>query len=165
MNRLLKWVRGGTAAERLAAWSIGLGAAQAPIASSLAAMPGAGDRVDNAAHRLFARLYLDAASKRRDANNGGAFVADPTADPMWTPLLIAELKANLMNVDGVRSYATRRDTVAILKKLQSNDALQALHDARSAVAAAAASATGADAAPAAELLARVDAATQSYFNP
>jgi hypothetical protein len=64
----------------------------------------------------------------------------------------------------VRSYATRRVAVAILKKLQSTAALSALVDARAIIAATRPGLSGDDAVLTDELLSRIDAATSSYFN-
>jgi hypothetical protein len=162
LNRVLKWLKGPNTAQRLAAWKYAIAGLQVGVDTTANGFNPA--RVDVAAGRLFARLYLDTPDKRGDANNGGAFLQDPPVDAAVTPLLLTELKGNLVNSDGFRSYATRRQMVAILKKLQLTPALTALVDARKTIAAARAGMTGSDATLTDELLSRIDAATNNYFN-
>ncbi|WP_394832254.1 zinc-dependent metalloprotease [Pendulispora rubella] len=165
LNRLLKWIRGGTAAQHLQAWNVALGPLKVPAdPTKVATIPGYAARVDQATSLLFSRLYLDAASLRGDTRNGGAFLADPPFDAQVTPLIIAELKANLVNVDSIRSYPTRRTAVAVLKKLQLTAALSALVDARATIQAARPGLSGDDAVLTDELLSRIDTAVTNYFN-
>ncbi len=69
-----------------------------------------------------------------------------------------------MNVDGVRSYETRRVCVDVLKKLQNASALAILREARDALVAGKVSLTGADLAQAEDLQVRIEKAIQPYFN-
>jgi hypothetical protein len=165
LNNILKYIRGGTSAQRLQAWPVVMAGLLVPAdATKVATIPGYGARVDNATNIIFKRLYLDSTTARTEPNNGGAWLQDPPLDPQWMPLVLAELEANLVNADGIRSYATRRTAVAILKKLQLTTALSALVDARAAIAATRPALTGDDAVLTDELLSRIDAATSSYFN-
>jgi len=166
LNRLLKWIRGGSQAQHLQAWNAALGQLKVPVdANKVASIPGYAARVDQATGILFSRLYLDPASLRGDSRNGGAFLQDPPVDPQVTPLLIAELKANLVNADSIRSYATRRTTVAVLKKLQLTAALNALVEARATITAARPGLSGDAAVLTDELLSRINTAVNNYFNP
>ncbi|WP_394828422.1 zinc-dependent metalloprotease [Pendulispora albinea] len=166
VNRLLKWIRGGSQAQHLQAWNAALGQLKVPVdAAKVATIPGYAARVDQATGILFSRLYLDPANLRGDTRNAGAFLLDPPFDPQVTPRIIAELKANLVNLDSIRSYATRRITVAALKKLQLTAALTALVEARATIRASRPGLGGDDAVLTDELLSRIDAAVNSYFNP
>lgn len=70
----------------------------------------------------------------------------------------------MLDLEHQRSFATRRACVDILKKFQSTDALVILKEAASAVAMEASGATSpAEQADAADLEARITAATSPYF--
>ena len=159
LNNVLKYVRAGSPAQRLQAWKTALAGLQVPAdASKVASVPGYGARVDFAAHRLLARLYLDDASLRGDFSN------DPAPDAQLTPLVLKELQGNLLNSDKVRSFATRRAMVDILKKLQTQDAYNLLVDARAQIAATLSGLSGSELNDTQDLIARIDAATHPYFN-
>jgi hypothetical protein len=58
------------------------------------------------------RLFLDPAAAR------GRFIAEPNVgDYLLGPALFRELEGVLFNRDGLRSYASRREMVDILKKI------------------------------------------------
>ncbi len=158
MNNVLKYVRAGKdSATRQMAF---LDAISRVKVLAAGATPPAGEdpaRIDDVAQRVFKRLYLD------DAKLRGEFTADPT-DSAVTALAIVELRGNLMNVDGIRSWATRRIMVDILKKLQSSSALAALKDAEADLNTKLPTLTGDDALQAGDLLARIKAATTPYFS-
>jgi hypothetical protein len=159
LNNVLKYLRAGSAAQRLQAWQTAIAGLQVPAdANKVATVPGYGARVDAAAHRLFARLYLDDASLRGDFTN------DPAVDAQVTPLVLKELEGNLLDSDKIRSYDTRRAMVDILKKMQIQAAYDTLVDARNQINAGLGGLTGSDLNDAQDLLARIDAATQPYFN-
>ncbi len=168
LNRLLKFIKGGTGQQPLQAWNASLGAKgelKVPAdANAVKTIPGYAARVDAAAARLFSRLYLDPAALRNDSRNSGTWLDDPPFDPVVTPLLINELKANLVNADSIRSYATRRIAVAVLKKIQVTGALDALVSARDTIRSTRSSLTGDDATLTDELLSRIDSAISNYFN-
>jgi hypothetical protein len=158
MNNVLKWVRAGSPAQRQVAWNALIGPIKAPQDPGvLQATAGLAAHVDTAARRLLSRLYLDAESTRGD------FTADPPADPAWAPLLVAQLRGNLLNLDGARGFSTRRLCVDVLKKLQTLPAYQVLLEAHDQVNAEITNATGANRALAEDLLARINAAIQPYF--
>ena len=105
------------------------------------------------------RLYIDAANLR------GNFTNDPTAtDAALNTAIVAEIRGNLLNVDGVRTFTTRRLTVDVLKKLQTSAAYAVLKEGRDALAMAIPTMTGDTRAQSEDLLARIDKAIQPYFN-
>ena len=158
LNNVLKYVRAGSAAQRLDAWQQAIAGLQVPAdANKVATVPGYGARVDFAAHRLLARLYLDDASLRGD------FTADPAVDAQVTPLVLKELQGNLVNSDNIRTYATRRAMVDILKKMQTQAAYDALVNARATINAGLGALSGSELNDAQDLLARIDEATHPYF--
>lgn len=115
-----------------------------------------------------------------------ALLADPSFYPSGADLVLAEvlrlvgptpswaiaasvdqqIGAVLVNLDGVRSYASRRAMVDILKGRQTVEALTMLLDARASIAAqlAAGGMSPTEATQTRDLLARIDRATSPYFN-
>lgn len=106
---------------------------------------------------LFSRLYLD------DPKDLGAFKSAPNPGNPAVPVLTRELGAVLGNVDGARSFESRRVAVDVLKKLQSTQAYEAILAARASIVTARATMTGTEAAHTDDLLARIDAAIKPYF--
>jgi hypothetical protein len=158
LNNVLKYVRAGSAAQRTTAFSTAVTPVHAPAdAAALAATPGLGARIDTVAHRILQRLYLDPATVR------GSFSADPPADPTFLASVLVELRGNIENLDGVRSFPTRRTCVDVLKKLQTQDAYNILVEAKAKLATEKLSLGPADQALADDLLARIDAAIHPYF--
>lgn len=160
LNNVLKYVRAGSAAKRAAAFALATSGVRAPLdpAAVAALQPGRGARVDAIARKILARLYLDPAEQRGD------FTADPPAsDAAFNAALLAELRGNLVNQDRLRSFATRRVCVDILKKLQTQAAYQVLVEARAALASERLTLSPIDAALLDDLAARIDAATSPYF--
>jgi hypothetical protein len=111
---------------------------------------------DGLAARVMSRLYLD-----DDAARG--YIANDPWSPAVTEAALADLSAFLDNADGVRSFASRRVFVDVLKHMQSDEAYAALRAARSSIAAARAAMTGDDANNTDDLLARIDQATSPYY--
>ena len=157
LNKTLNFVRAGQDdATKKAALQLALGLVSAPVpAAELGQNAQMGPMIDLVTQWIFLRLYLDPASARGEINN------DP--DSSLEPRILAELKGNLTNVDGIRSYPARRLAVDILKKLQDIDSLDILLKSKATVQAARATLTGADAELTDDLLARIDAATHPYF--
>jgi hypothetical protein len=161
LDAVLDYVRAATTpAQAFAAWQIAL--EDASVGSPVEAKaldPAKAAAIDALAGRLFQRLYIDPAAART-----GNFDNDPPAtNPQYTASLLAELKGNLDNVDGIRSFATRRVAVAVLKKLQTQEAMDVLYDAQVRLGPALAQVTGADAAQASELAADLTRALDPYF--
>jgi hypothetical protein len=159
LNRVLQFVRAGSdSATKVAAFNRAIAGARVLGAGETRAAGAHADRVDDLAHRVLQRLFLDAVNLRGD------ITMDPTMDAALSAPVLVELRGNLMNADGIRSYATRRLVVDILKKLQTADALSILKDAQADLQAKRATLTGADANQADDLLARIAKATSPYFN-
>jgi hypothetical protein len=157
LNDVLGYVRRGSPEKRGEAWAAALGPSRAPLAQSLAADPTAAARADQVAREVFSRLYLDPAPMR------GVFVNDPPKDPAFVASVIGELKANLLNVDGVRSFDTRRVCIDVLKRLQTIDAYRTLSDARASLAATVGGLAGDEKLYTEDLVARIDRAINPYF--
>jgi hypothetical protein len=161
LNSVLQYVRSGRSSqEKLRAWNIATEGLLAPIPlETLAAFPGYGERADAQSQRILRRLYLD------DARTRGLFLsADPRPNSLFTPVLLAQLRGNLLNVDGVRSRATRRTAIDILKKLQTYEAFTVLREARDVVAASVPGLSGQARMDAEDLVSRLVQATSPYFN-
>jgi hypothetical protein len=162
LNNVLKYVRSSPMpAQRIAAWTI----ASAPVLvgafdTEVAQNPLVGQRIDFLARRLFTRMFLDAASAR------GGFTADPPigTDPALQAAIIAELRGNLLNLDGFRSYATRRACVDILKRVQLVAAYRTLIEASQMLTAQLPTLSGDQALLAEDLLNRINRANSPYYN-
>ncbi len=160
INVVSQYVRAGATSQvRLRAFDVLMQGIRAPIAPQvLASSPRYASVADTMARRIFQRLYLDPASSR------GLFTADPPVDPLLTPAILEQLRANLLNVDGVRSYPTRRVVVDILKKMQRYEAYAILREAREALTAARPGLSGNELLAADDLASRIDRALWPYFN-
>ena len=157
LNNVLKFVRNGTAAEIPQAWAATIGAVHAPLTTAQLQQAGYAPRADAMARRVLSRLFLDLPALR------GTFAGDPTVQNPAFPAIFNEVVANLQNVDGIRSFTTRRAMVDILGRLQLTAAYDALVQTRAQIAAQRASMTGVTAELTDDLLARIDAATHPYF--
>ncbi len=159
LNGVLQYVRAGrTSAERLRAWDLAMEGIRAPIAPEvLAAFPGYGAAADAAFQRAIRRLFLDSASLR------GSIRGEVRPDAQLTPLILAQLRAGLLNVDGVRGYPTRRMVVDVLKKLQTYEAYAILREARLDLEARLPGLSGQELLAAEDLHSRIQRATSPYF--
>lgn len=160
INGVAQHVRAGASPQvRLRAFELLMHGIRAPIAPEvLASSPRYPSLADTMARRIFQRLYLDPASAR------GLFTADPPVDALLTPAILEQLRANLLNVDGVRGYPTRRVVVDVLKKLQRYEAYAILREARDALTAARPGLSGNELLAADDLASRIDRALSPYFN-
>ena len=147
-TEVLGYARRGTSAQAAAAWTAMLDGARSPLAS-----PASAAAADALSAAVFDELYL---------HTTGAITAPPT-DPAVVAAIAADGKALLINSDGARSFATRRLVVDALKAAQNNSAFLALRDARDAVTAALSGLSPSDRALTEDLLARVNAALNPYF--
>jgi hypothetical protein len=156
LNGVLAYVRAGQ--DRKRALDIALEGVRAPLTpEQLASSPVYGAQADAMARRVFQRLYLDAEYLR------GAFYEDPVAHPALMPDILGQLRAHLLNQDGVRTPASRRVAVEVLKKLQRYDAYAALREAQDAIADERAGLSGEALLAADDLAARIHAALNPYF--
>jgi hypothetical protein len=153
----LQFVRAGNAQTQAFAYTQTLAPLRPPLQIPPDAPATYASQADELAWRTLARLYLDPAASR------GTFTANPPNSPELLPLVIADVKAILLNTDGVRSYTARRTMVDILKVHQTLASYAALSEAHDVLAAQLPSLSGAERLQTADLLARVSAAISPYF--
>ncbi|MCG8419000.1 MAG: zinc-dependent metalloprotease [Proteobacteria bacterium] len=157
--RLRAYIIAGSSDESLIAYQELMAPVGAPIDRAiLDAEPSYGVTADKIARRLFSLLL--AGPSPYDAITGSITNPDIVAQ------LTAELEANITNVDGVRSYETRRLGVDLLKAAQTVDAYRALLSCRDRIAADLDSGTlsGDDELLTTDLLTRVNEALSPYFD-
>jgi hypothetical protein len=158
LNGVLQYVRAafdvGTQEQ---AFRIAIDPVRTPLSAANAADPVYGPRADIAASRVLARLYLDALELR------DLFTSDPPLVDGYASDVLGELRGQLLNVDGVRSFASRRTAVDILKKLQVTPAYTILLEAQAALQAQIPTLLGTERELTTELLAHIDAAISPYF--
>ncbi len=137
------------------AWSIATGGIATPLdPASTTQHQAAADSIERL---LFTRLYLE------KPENRGPFKMDPFAYLSAVPSITSELGNVLGNTDHVRTFASRRVAVDVLKKMQTPEAYQALLGARDAIVAIRPSLSGVEAGNTDDLLARIDVAIHPYF--
>jgi hypothetical protein len=158
LNNMLKFVRSSTSvAEINSAWAATIAGIHAPLPTAQTSNAAYAARADYMGRRILSRLFLDDPSLR------GAFAGDPTTTNPAFPAIFNEVVANLNNVDGVRTFTTRRTMVDILAHLQLAAAYDALVQARAALAAQRPSLTGSAGEMTDDLMARIDSVTHPYF--
>ena len=157
--------RAATPAERLAAWNILVADIRVPVAPArLTTFPSYADAANDLARGLFTRLVPDATRPPPRTWNGIP-VPLPPLDPVVGGLLRDELRGNLLNLDGFRSFPTRRLSVDALKTWQTLPAFEVLREARVAlVPPAEPPLPGDQQALVEDLLARIQRAVTPYFN-
>jgi Met-zincin len=121
--------RADTPAERLVAWNLLVGDIQVPVPPQRLAIPTYPDAANHLTRSLFTRLVPDAARPVPRTWNGIP-VPLPPLDPVVGGLLRDELRGNLLNLDGFRSFLTRRSSVDSLKTWQTLAAFNVLREAR-----------------------------------
>ena len=156
-NSVLQFVRVGNAQTQATAYQLALAQVRPPLQVPAGAPPQYASRADELARRILARLYLDPVADR------GAFTANPPNSSTLLPHVIADLKAILLNVDGVRSYAARRTMVDILKAQQTLASYSALHEVRDTLTAQLPSLAGDERLEAEDLVARISEAISPYY--
>jgi hypothetical protein len=159
LNGVLQYVRAAidpTVQEQ--AFRIAIDPIRSPLDPSKVSDPLYAPRADVAASGVLSRLYLDAPELR------GVFVADPPLVDGYATDVLGELRGELLDVDGIRSYPSRRAAVDVLKKLQVIPAYTILLEAQGALEAQIPTLTGTDKALAEDLRARIVAAISPYFS-
>ncbi len=150
--------RGANAQTRLESWRTMMAPLRAPVAREKLATAGHGSRVETIAGILFPQIYPDPTP---------GSTARPPGLPADAGLLAeaaADLRGVLLNLDGIRSYASRRMTVDLLKKMQAIEGYKALNDARNQLLDARGTATGDDLVLLGDLIERVSRAMSPYFD-
>jgi hypothetical protein len=160
INGVLQFVRSGdTSAIKAAAFAHAIAQVKVDPARTPSPDPATAALIDGWERRVLSRLVLDAPGSR------GYFVADPdVSDPVLGPALIAEIKAVLLNGDGIRSYKSRRTSVDILKKVQSAAAYGVLRDAKTALDASRPTTPPDQVLDLDDLIARIDRAITPYYD-
>ncbi len=154
-TEMLAFARAGSPFEAADAWQTALDGLRAPIdPSALASTPFYGPAADAISAFVYRELYL--------APSG--LNTTPVTDPAVLSQIASDGKNILLNLDGVRSFATRRVVVDALKRAQNTDAFIALTTARATLAATLGSLSPVDQALTRDLIARIDAVTSPYFD-
>ena len=168
LNQVLKYVRQPNDEASLThAWTSIMQPIRLPLARANAANADYAAIADAEFGVLIRRLWLDTPALRDNATlYGGGSVGtnDPPAVGAFYADALDQLKQTLVDTHGLRSFATRRTTVDVLKHLQDVKALEVLDGARDALSTQMTNLTGDAAANTQDLLNRVTAATQSYYN-
>ncbi|MFP2927314.1 zinc-dependent metalloprotease [Pyxidicoccus sp. 3LG] len=153
----LQFVRAGNAQTRAAAYQATLAPLRPPLQVPAGVPVTYTAHADELAWRTLARLYLDPVERR------GTFTANPPNSPELLPLVIADVRAILLNTDGIRSYTARRTMVDILKVQQTLPSYAALREVHDTLTAQLPSLSGDDRLQSEDLLARVSAAISPYY--
>ena len=158
LNGVLQYVRAGSPAQMQQAWAIATAGIAAPLPSTQTSNSTYAVRADILSRRVVQRLYLDAPQAR------GNFFMDLSPQNPMVPSILGELRGELSNVDGIRGFTTRRQSVDILKLMQSMPAYRILLDGQTTVQQQRAAATGDTAAYVDDLLSRINVALHPYFH-
>jgi hypothetical protein len=122
---VLAYVRAGTAAQAAKAWTAVLDGWRPPLdPGALSADPALGPNADLVTAAVFRELYIAPFGAIKDAPIDSAVIE----------AIVADAQAVLLNVDGVRSGASRRVVIDALKGAQNLTAYQGLLSARTELA-------------------------------
>ncbi len=148
---LLAYVRAGTGGDALRAWDVAMADLRTPT-------PADAPAADRAVGFLFDLLYGSAKSE--------GFIKATPSDPAVLAAIIADLRASLLDPAQARSFATRRQAVDVLKKMQSVAAYRTLLEVERTLDAqlVAGGMDGDEQAFLTDLLARVERAVSPYFD-
>jgi hypothetical protein len=165
LSQLLRFVRVGTAEQRLEAWRLAITGIKAPVPpGKLSGNAMYGARVDTIARQLFTQLFPVPTTTTTGtitfATSAGPAIPD---DAALRAEVAAEMRLNLINADRIRLFPTRRLAVDVLKKLQSTAAYRALLDSRAVINAERVQAQGDDQLLLDDLHRRVEVALSPYF--
>lgn len=154
-TEMLAYARAGTPAEATASWQAALDGVRAPIdPATLSSAPVYGPVADAVSAFVYRELFI--------APRGS--ITTPVTNAAVLSQIANDGKNILLNLDGVRSYATRRVVIDALKRAQNADALVALTSARATLAAGIGALAPVDQALTQDLIKRIDAATSPYFD-
>jgi hypothetical protein len=152
---MLAYARAGSPAEAAASWQAALDGVRAPIdPATLSSAPFYGEAADAISAFVYRELFI--------APSGAN--TTPVTDAAVLSQIATDGKNILLNLDGVRSHATRRVVIDALKRAQNADALVALTTARATLAAGLGALSPVEQALTRDLIARIDAATSPYFD-
>jgi hypothetical protein len=156
-NTALGFVRAGSSQSQATAYTLALAPVRPPLVVPAGAPSGYATRADELARRILTRLYLDPESSR------GLFTSNPPNSAALLPLVVADVKAILLNTDGIRGYPSRRAMVDVLKAQQTLAAYSALREARDTLTAQLPSLGEDDRLQTEDLLSRISAALSPYY--
>jgi hypothetical protein len=165
VDNLIQYVRVGAVPDgRRQAWETLIAPIKAPLETPPDAPPTFAARVNSVARLVFSRLFLP-------VERGSPFPGHPPLPPIPAPPLhaslvpaaAAELGANLLDVDRLRSFAVRRLAADILKRMQRIEALAVLTQSRDHLAETLPGLSGPVALETQDLLNRVQRYVSSYF--
>ncbi len=157
VNPALQFVRAGVGQTPATAYQLALAQVRPPLQIPPTAPAHYASRADEVAWRLLARLYLDPVADR------GFFTANPPNSATLLPLVITDIKAILLNTDGVRSYASRRVMVDILKVQQTLASYSALREVQDTLTAQLPTLSGDERLQAEDLVKRISQAVSPYY--
>jgi hypothetical protein len=165
--KVMSYLRAGTAEQSATAWSVLSTGLTAPLSAEQLANPGTAATADQLMLWVWQHIYSPDESIRIGVTwaSYGMPLNDPT-DPDVVAAMTEQLSLQLQNVDGVRSFETRRFAVDVLKSLQSTAAYEGLLAAQTELndALTQGTVTGDEAALSKDLLARINVAVTPYFN-
>ncbi|PTL79967.1 zinc-dependent metalloprotease [Vitiosangium sp. GDMCC 1.1324] len=156
-NTEFQFVRAANPETQAYAYDLAMAQVRPPLVVPDGAIPEYAALADGLATRILSRLYLDPASQR------GSFTNNPPNTPALTAKVVTDLKSILLNVDGIRSYASRRTAVDILKTQQSLPAYSALREAKNTLTAQLPTLSGDTLLQTEDLVARISAAISPYY--
>jgi hypothetical protein len=164
---LFGYVRAGTPEQAHRAWDVLMAGVSAPLTAEQASNPQYVAGADALVRYVLQRLYsVDAGTRTGAVWTSRALPLGDPSEPELVARITDQLAQLVRNVDGARSFETRRLVVDILRDLQSVAAYEALLATQAELSAALAGGTltGSEAALSRDLLARIDAATSPYFD-
>ena len=165
MDGVIEYIRRGTIPEgRQAGWDALVAPVKAPLATPADAPPDFAARVDAITRLAMSRLFFPVARATPPGHTPLPPVPAPPLHPALIPAAASELGLYLLNVDGLRAFATRRLAADVLKKMQRIEALAVLTEARAKIAEALPALTGAEALNTRDLLNRVERYVVGYFD-
>lgn len=160
----LAYLRAGATPQP--AFEVAFARVAAPIdPAELAENPAFGDIADGIAQRLLYLLFQGTLEERIGFARFGLKPFEDPVDPTVRQLLQEQLARILRNEDGIRRFPSRRLSVDILQSFQTLDAYRILLEAKAAISAEI-QLGGLDAVAlglSRDLLARIEAATEPYF--
>ncbi|WP_426744542.1 zinc-dependent metalloprotease [Myxococcus faecalis] len=151
------FIRVSDPASQVTAYEFALEKLRPPLVIPPGARPDYAARADELTRRIFQRLYLDPATSR------GRFLPNPPPTPALMAPMLADLRALVLDTDGVRSYASRRTMVDVLKAQQSLGAYRLLRELEGTLTASLPSLSDDDRLETEDLVRRISGALSPYY--
>lgn len=123
--------RGEEAVDRSDAFNIAFDRLRVPVPpEALASSPAYGPGVDTMTQRVLNQLFPEPPPANAPPPST-PLTPPPPLDDAVSQLLATELHGNILNLDGIRSFTTRRQAIDVLKRMQNIAGFEALRDVRS----------------------------------